>query len=173
MATRREFLGSDVLTAAPEAWPIPQEVAGVKLPDSKLARDATDFTRGLSAPVVFNHVLRTYLLGELIGRAKGLKFDSELFYLGAVFHDLGQTERFMGQQRFGVDGADAAAEFLKDKGVPQESVEVVWDAVALHSPSCAASPSASGRKSPWSARGPRQTLPASGLPNSPRRRSPR
>ena len=64
MATRRVFLGSDVLTAAPEAWPIPQEVAGVKLPDCKLARDATDFTRGLSAPVVFNHVLRTYLLGR-------------------------------------------------------------------------------------------------------------
>ena len=135
MATRREFLGSGVLTAAPEAWPIPHEVAGVKLPDSKLARDATDFTRGLSAPVVFNHVLRTYLFGALLGRAKRLKFDSELFYLGAVFHDLGQTERFMGQQRFEVDGADAAAEFLKDQGVPQESVAVVWDAVALHSPS--------------------------------------
>jgi hypothetical protein len=132
MATQREFPGSGVLAAAPEAWPIPREVAGVKLPDSKLARDATDFTRGLSAPVVFNHVLRTYVFGELLGRAKGLKFDSELFYLGAVLHDLGQTERFMGRQRFEVDGADAAAEFLKDKGVPKESVEVVWDAVALH-----------------------------------------
>jgi hypothetical protein len=132
MATHGEFLGSGVLAAAPEAWPIPREVACVKLPDSKLARDATDFTRGLSAPVVFNHVLRTYVFGELLGRAKGLKFDSELFYLGAVLHDLGQTERFMGQQRFEVDGADAAAEFLKDKGVPKESVEVVWDAVALH-----------------------------------------
>ena len=48
----------DVLKAAPEAWPLPREVAGVKLPDSKLARDATDYVRGLSAPVVFNHVLR-------------------------------------------------------------------------------------------------------------------
>ena len=37
----------------------------------------------------------------------------------------------MGQQRFELDGADAAAEFLKDKGAPKESVEVVWDAVAL------------------------------------------
>ena len=113
MATRREFMGSGVLTVAPEAWPIPREVAGVKLPESKLARDATDFTRGLSAPFVFNHVLRTYLFGELVGRAKGLKFDSELFYLGAVLHDLGQNERFMGQQRFEVDGADAAAEFRR------------------------------------------------------------
>jgi HD domain len=132
MAMQRKFQSSGVLMAAPEAWPIPQEVAGIKLPDSKLARDATDFTRELSAPVVFNHVLRTYLFGELLGRAKRLKFDSELFYIGAVLHDLGQTERFMGQQRFEVDGADAAAEFLKDKGVPKESVEVVWDAVALH-----------------------------------------
>jgi hypothetical protein len=120
-----------LVTAAPEARPIPQEVAGIKLPDSTLARETTDFTRALSAPVVFNHVLRTYLFGELLGRAKGMEFDSELFYLGAVMHDLGLTERFMGQQRFELDGADAAAEFLKDKGVPQESVEVVWDAVAL------------------------------------------
>ena len=138
MTTRRDEAAaqeagwSDILRPGPEAWPIPKEVAGIKLPDSKLARDATDYIRGLSAPVVFNHVLRTFLFGELLGRAKQLKFDRELFYLGAVFHDLGQTERFMGKQRFEVDGADAAAEFLRDKGVPNESIEVVWDAVALH-----------------------------------------
>jgi hypothetical protein len=131
-ATGQGTRKSDVLKAAPESWPVPKEVAGFKLPDSKLARDATDFARGLSAPVVFNHVLRTFVFGALLGRAKELKFDSELFYLGAVLHDLGQTERFMGKQRFEVDGADAAAEFLKGKGVPKESVEVVWDAVALH-----------------------------------------
>jgi hypothetical protein len=123
---------SDILQAAPEAWPIPREVAGVELPDSKLARDATDYVRELSAPIVFNHVLRTYVFGTLLGRAMNLKFDGELFYLGAVLHDLGQTERFMGKQRFEVDGADAAAEFLQDKGVPKESIEVVWDAIALH-----------------------------------------
>ena len=131
-ADARRVGRSDVLQAAPEAWPIPREVAGVALPDSKLARDATDYVRELSAPIVFNHVLRTYVFGTLLGRAKNLKFDAELFYLGAVFHDLGQTERFMGKQRFEVDGADAAAEFLQDKGVPKESIEVVWDAVALH-----------------------------------------
>ncbi len=138
MATREDGAAiqgagwSDVLQAVPEAWPIPREVAGVEMPDSKLAREATDYVRELSAPVVFNHVLRTYVFGALLGRAMNLKFDDELFYLGAVFHDLGQTERFMGKQRFEVDGADAAAEFLRDKGVPKESIEVVWDAVALH-----------------------------------------
>jgi hypothetical protein len=55
-----------------------------------------------------------------------------VLYLGAVLHDLGQTERFMGTQRFEVDGADAAAGFLIDRRVPKEWIEVVWDAVALH-----------------------------------------
>jgi HD domain-containing protein len=138
MATRKDGIAtqgerwSDVLKAAPEVWPVPREVAGVEWPDSKLVRDATDYVRELSAPIVFNHVLRTYVFGTLLGRAKNLKFDAELFYLGAVFHDLGQTERFMGRQRFEVDGADAAAEFLQNNGVPKESIEVVWDAVALH-----------------------------------------
>ena len=45
MARQQAFMDSDVLTAAPEAWPIPQEVAGIKLPDSTLARQATEFTR--------------------------------------------------------------------------------------------------------------------------------
>jgi hypothetical protein len=131
MVRRRAFLDNDVLTVPPEAWPIPDEVDRIKLPDSTLARAATDFTRALSPPVVFNHVLRTYLFGELLGRAKGLKYNSELFYLGAVLHDLGLTERFMGKQRFELDGADAAAEFLRDNGAPQEWVDVVWDAIAL------------------------------------------
>jgi hypothetical protein len=138
MATRQDGAAtrgagwSDILRATPEAWPIPKEVAGVKLPDSKLARDAADYVRELSAPLVFNHVLRTYVYGALLGRAMNLTFDGELFYLGAMLHDLGQTERFMGKQRFEVDGADAAAQFLRGNGVPKESIEVVWDAVALH-----------------------------------------
>jgi hypothetical protein len=138
MATREDGAASQgagwsgVLQAAREAWPIPREVAGIELPDTKLARDATDYVRELSAPLVFNHVLRTYVFGALVGQAMNLKFDGELFYLGAVFHDLGQTERFMGRQRFEVDGADAAAEFLQDRGIPKESIEVIWDAIALH-----------------------------------------
>ena len=71
MDGNKAFLDSDVLMAAPEAWPIPQEVAGIKLPNSTLALEATDFSRAVSAPVVFNHVLRTYLFGELLGRARG------------------------------------------------------------------------------------------------------
>ena len=61
-----------------------------------------------------------------------MKYDRELLYLGALMHDLGLTERFDGNQRFEVDGADAARSFLLQNGLPEEKAEAVWDAIALH-----------------------------------------
>jgi len=43
-----------------------------------------------------------------------------MLYLGALMHDLGLTERFYGNQRFEVDGADAARAFLLQNGLPEE-----------------------------------------------------
>jgi len=108
------------------------EIAGIRIPDSHLAAEATELARETSSPFLFNHVMRTYLFGALIGKRRGLKLDLELFYLGAALHDLGLTERFRGPERFEVDGANAAREFLKQRGVPEETVGVVWDAIALH-----------------------------------------
>lgn len=122
----------DLLHERPETGSLPTRVADVPLLDSALAREAVDFVRSVSAPIVFNHAMRTYLFAELLGRAQGLRYDRELLFLGCVCHDLGQTPSFMGQQRFEVDGADAAAEFLAKREYPPERIEVVWDAVALH-----------------------------------------
>ena len=38
-----------------------------------------------------------------------------------------------GIQRFEVDGADMAAKFLTDNGVAARGVDLVWEAIALHS----------------------------------------
>ena len=111
----------------PRRWPGSGYRDGESSPGS-----ATDYIRGLSAPVVFEHVLRTSLFGELQRGERPLKFDRELFLLRGT--DLGQTERFMGKQRFFWDGADAATDFFRDKGVPNESIEVVWDAVRPSTP---------------------------------------
>ncbi len=35
-------------------------------------------------------------------------------------------------ERFELDGADAAMDFMQAHGVPQARAEVVWDAIALH-----------------------------------------
>lgn len=122
----------NVLAAHREDWPVPKQIAGVTLPDSALAREAMEFVRTESAPIVFNHAVRVYVLGELIGRARGMEIDSELFFLGAICHDLGQTERFIGNERFEVEGADAAAQWLRARGVEDHRAEIVWEAIALH-----------------------------------------
>jgi hypothetical protein len=109
-----------------------REVAGIRIPDSKLASEATELARESSSPMLFNHVMRSYFFGELIARGRGLEHDPELVFISTVLHDLGLTERFRGPFRFEVDGANAAREFLKSHGVPPEKTALVWDAIALH-----------------------------------------
>jgi hypothetical protein len=45
---------------------------------------------------------------------------------------LGLTERYTAENRFEVDGANAARAFLKDRGISTQQTQVVWDAIALH-----------------------------------------
>jgi hypothetical protein len=109
------------------------DIAGIKIPDSKMARDLTQLIRDTESDLLFHHSTRVYLFGALTGERKGLKFDPELLYVGAMFHDIGLTEGFRHSQiRFEVDGANAARDFLRSYGVPQAAVEIVWDAIALH-----------------------------------------
>jgi HD domain len=108
-------------------------IAGVKIPDSRLARDLTQLIRDTESDLLFHHSNRVYLFGALTGQRKGLKFDPELLYVGAMFHDMGLTEAYRhSQNRFEVDSANAAREFLRSYGVSESSVEIVWDAIALH-----------------------------------------
>jgi hypothetical protein len=111
---------------------LPREIAGVRIPDSALAQKAVDLTFRVSPAVVWTHVLRTFVFGSMVGRAQKMRYDEELFFLGAVLHDLGLTAEFRGAQRFEVAGADAADAFLKDQGVDTERREIIWDAIALH-----------------------------------------
>ncbi|MDF2693763.1 MAG: phosphohydrolase [Labilithrix sp.] len=108
-------------------------IAGVRIPDSKMARELTQLIRDTESDLLFHHSTRVYLWGALTGERKNLKWDPELLYAGAMFHDVGLTERYRRSMlRFEVDGANAAREFLKSHGVAEESLERVWDAIALH-----------------------------------------
>ena len=111
---------------------LPREIAGIRLPDSALAHKAVDLASRVSPDVVRTHVLRTFVFGSLVGKEQGLRYDEELFFLGAVLHDLGLTAEFRSNERFEVAGADAAASFLQEEGVTLERREIVWDAIALH-----------------------------------------
>ena len=108
-------------------------LGNVKIPDSKMARDLTQLIRDTESELLFNHSARVYLFGALTGQRKGLKFNPELLYVGAMFHDIGLTERYrQSQNRFEVDGANAARDFLRSYGIPETDVELIWDAIALH-----------------------------------------
>src|SRR3954462_10869803 len=70
-------------------------IAGIRIPDSKLAREATDLLREHGTPLLFAHSLRVFLFGSLRGRHRGLHVDHELLYVGAVFHDFGLTPNYV------------------------------------------------------------------------------
>ncbi len=109
-------------------------ISGVTIPDSKVAREAAELVRQHQTEMLFNHSVRTYVFGAMKGIRQNLKFDSELLYVAALFHDMGLAEAYETEaKRFEVDGADAAREFLRSHGIPEPKADLVWEAIALHS----------------------------------------
>jgi hypothetical protein len=110
-----------------------ESIAGVTIPDSRLAREATEFVHDTTTPLLYDHSRRVFLWGALVGAHRGLTFDAELLYVGALFHDIGLIEGHRSaDERFEIDGANAARRFLAQHDVPEEDVMAVWDAIALH-----------------------------------------
>ncbi|MEQ7922415.1 HD domain-containing protein [Xanthomonas sp. WHRI 1810A] len=110
-----------------------QTIAGIAIPDSALARATTQYIREQQDDLLFNHSRRVFLWGALTGERKGLKYDAEQLYVGAMFHDLGLVDGHRSQtERFEVDSANAARDFLKPYGLSDGDVEQVWLSIALH-----------------------------------------
>ena len=106
---------------------------GAAIPDSRLARAITEYIRDNETELLFNHSSRVYHFGALAGIHRGLEFDRELLYAGAMFHDIGLMPRqSSGTERFEVDGAHAARDFLRSHGIPERDAYEVWTAIALH-----------------------------------------
>jgi hypothetical protein len=109
------------------------KVQGVSVPDSKLAREITELVRDTESPLLFHHSSRVYYFSALAGKHRDLSFDPELLYAGAMFHDMGLTPKHSSaHERFEVDGANTARDFLRSRGIPPADVDTVWTAIALH-----------------------------------------
>ncbi|GAB0119689.1 HD domain-containing protein [Acidisoma sp. 7E03] len=103
------------------------------IPDSALARATTEYIRDTETDLLFKHSSRVYHFGALAGVQRGLTFDRELLYAGAMFHDIGlMPGHGSAHERFEVDGAFAARDFLRSHGIPEEDASTVWTAIALH-----------------------------------------
>jgi hypothetical protein len=105
----------------------------IKIPDTKLAREAHDILREFSTELLYNHSNRVYLFAAEQGRQQQLRFDAELLYVSAAFHDMGLLKEYSSAtERFEVDGANAARLFLTSHGIPVEAAQTAWEAIALH-----------------------------------------
>ena len=110
-----------------------QHIAGIVVPDTPLVHEITEYIRDIEDELLFNHSRRVFLFGALQGRRRGLQPDLELLYAGAMFHDIGLTEGFRSSMlRFEVDGANAARDFLLQRGVDDTTARKVWLSIALH-----------------------------------------
>lgn len=108
-------------------------IADIAIPDTALVHEVTDFICDAESDLLFNHSRRVFLFGALQGRRRGLQPDLELLYVGAMFHDLGLTPRYRTSAlRFEVDGANAARNFLLDRGIDKADADKVWLGIALH-----------------------------------------
>lgn len=110
-----------------------ETIAGIAIPDSSIAKEATELVRDVATELVFHHSRRVFLFGSLRGQEASLAYDPELLYVGAMFHDLGLTEKYARtDQRFEIDAADVARSFLVERGISEDGAEKVWTAIALH-----------------------------------------
>jgi len=111
-------------------------IEGISIPDTKLARDATELVRATENDLLFNHSTRVYYWAALEGKQRELKYDAELLYVGCLFHDMGLTRKYCScDKRFEVDGANAARDFLKSHDIDKNDLNLVWTAIALHTTS--------------------------------------
>src|SRR5580658_6929925 len=119
-------------TASPRHASV-KSISSVSIPDTQLAQEIQEFIQDRETELLYNHSSRVYYFGAIAGRQRGLKFDPELLYAGAMFHDIGlMPSHSSPSDRFEVDGANAASAFLKAHGIAQQDLDTVWTAIALH-----------------------------------------
>jgi hypothetical protein len=110
-----------------------ENIAGVQIPDSALAKAATELIRDTTNDLIYHHSRRVFLFGSLQSRQLTITPDAELLYVAALFHDTGLVPPYRGTaQRFEMDSADAARDFLLSQGFSRPDTDVVWTAIALH-----------------------------------------
>jgi hypothetical protein len=121
-------------TVLPVPTPSPQfQQVEAGVPDTQLTREAAGLLREFSTPVLINHSHRVFFWANEMGRQTGQKFDAELLFICAAFHDLGLVKKFSSDtDRFEVDSANAVRQFLEHHGVPNARIQTAWDAIALH-----------------------------------------
>src|SRR5580765_3496462 len=126
----QDLKGDSIMSTSARETTETTSISGIVVPDSKLAREATELVRDTESVLLFNHSTRVYYFGSLAGKRRALKFDPELLYIGAMVHDMGLTPQYNSKSdRFEVDGANSARAFLRQHNISQQEIDTVWTAI--------------------------------------------
>ena len=92
------------------------KIEGISVPDSKLAPRSPNWC-GIPNPRCCSIIPAASISRRVAGSQRGLKYDPELLYIGAMFHDMEMTPKFSSKnERFEVNGANTL-EFLLGHGI--------------------------------------------------------
>lgn len=113
-------------------------LAGVTVPDTPIVTKALAYARKFSTDQVYNHIVRSWLFGVVIAPQVYPLVDLETLSVALILHDLGwETTGTLTtlDMRFEIDSANAARQFLilEAPSWDVHRVQLVWDAIALHS----------------------------------------
>ena len=140
---RSDFLNSmwTVAAAVPFTMDVAatqRTIAGIRIPDTALARDARDVAFNSEPVEIYNHSLRTFLFAELIAQTQRIDHDVEAVYVASILHDTGLSGKYMSaHNRFEIDGANVSRDVLTRHGVTGARADTIWDAICFHDSSIA------------------------------------
>ena len=108
-------------------------VAGIRVPDSDVARDAERLSREASPPFLYAHAIRSFFFASLLARRDGQRVDEEALYVGCVLHDIGLTPSHGHHSRpFEYVSADVAVDLSAEFAWPEPRRNELRRAIVLH-----------------------------------------
>ncbi|WP_067812960.1 HD domain-containing protein [Nocardia inohanensis] len=106
------------------------------LPSGPVAAAVLTTVRSSLTPSLVNHSMRSYFFAQILAAHEGClqdaAYDRDLLFAATVMHDLGTGTLAKGEARFEVEGADLAADVLRQHHFPEADIDRVWEAIAVH-----------------------------------------
>ena len=93
-------------------------ITGIRVPDSKMAREATTFIRDTESDLLFHHSSRVYYWAALAGQQRGLT-------VIAVLHDINMAARYC-DYLVALRGGEMIAEGAPEALMRAETLEQIY-----------------------------------------------
>ena len=107
---------------------------GLRIPDSKVAREALEACSAAQTPTVIEHNYRSFIFARALGSLEGIDHDEEVLFVATMFHDAGvfEPDTSDGGRCFTLKGAADAESHGAAAGWPPERSAAAAEAITLH-----------------------------------------